>query len=115
MEKVTRPWGTYQTLLDDDNCKIKKIIVKPGENPSYQYHHKRAEDWIVISGKGEVKLNDTNINVSATENSHIHVPVESKHTIINTGNEDLIFIEIQTGTYLVEDDIVRLEDKYGRA
>ena len=113
MEKTSRPWGTYEVLLDDENCKVKKITVHPGESPSYQYHHKRAEDWIVISGEGEVCLNDNVFSVK--EGNSIHVPIMSKHTIKNSGNEDLVFIEVQTGTYFGEDDIVRLEDKYGRA
>ena len=113
MEKITRPWGTYEVLLDDDNCKVKKIIVKSGENPSYQYHYQRSEDWIVISGKGEVCLDDDTFTV--TQGDRIHVPVLSKHTIKNCGDEILVFIEIQTGDYFGEDDIVRLEDKYGRA
>ena len=113
MSVTKRPWGTYEVLLDDDNCKVKKIIVNPGENPSYQYHHKRAEDWIFISGNGEVCINDKIINV--TSESRIHVPVLAKHTVKNTGNSKLVFIEIQTGKYFGEDDIVRLEDKYGRA
>ena len=110
--KEQRPWGTYEVLLDDDNCKVKKIIVNPGENPSYQYHHKRSEDWIVVSGTGEVSLDENSFIVVAGD--RVHVPVLSKHTIKNCGEEDLVFIEIQTGSYFGEDDIVRLEDKYGR-
>ena len=113
MEKTQRPWGTYEVLLDDDDCKVKRITVKPGENPSYQYHYKRAEDWTVISGQGEVLLDDDKFIV--TPGQSIHVPALSKHTIKNCGEDDLVFIEIQTGSYFGEDDIVRLEDKYGRA
>ena len=113
MEKTTRPWGTYEVLLDDNNCKVKKITVKPGQSPSYQYHHKRAEDWIVISGTGTVRLDENTLNISP--GASVHIPVMSKHSIQNTGEEDLVFIEVQTGEYFGEDDIVRLEDKYGRA
>jgi mannose-6-phosphate isomerase-like protein (cupin superfamily) len=113
MNKTNRPWGSYEVLLDDKDCKVKKIVVLSGENPSYQYHHKRTEDWIIVSGEGEVTLNDKTIFVKP--GSTIHVPVLSKHKIKNTGTSNLVFIEIQTGTYFGEDDIVRLEDKYGRA
>ena len=113
MEKTARPWGTYEVLLDDDNCKVKKIVVKPGENHSYQYHHKRAEDWFIVSGRGQVCLDDKIFEVAPGQN--VHVPLLSKHTIKNTGDDELVFIEIQTGEYFGEDDIVRLEDKYGRA
>ena len=114
MEKTQRPWGTYEVLLDDDNCKVKKISVKPGQSPSYQYHHKRAEDWIIIQGEGNVRLNEDSFSVAAGQS--IHVPVLAKHSIKNTSDStDLVFIEVQTGEYFGEDDIVRLEDKYGRA
>tara|TARA_R100000008_G_scaffold66975_1_gene44033 strand:+ start:3546 stop:3887 length:342 start_codon:yes stop_codon:yes gene_type:complete len=113
MEKTERPWGIYEVLLDDENCKVKKITVKPGQSPSYQFHHKRAEDWIIVSGAGEVFLDGKPLTVSGGD--RVHVPVMSKHTIKNCGSEDLVFIEVQTGSYFGEDDIVRLKDKYGRA
>lgn len=114
MEKTERPWGNYEVLLNDDNCKVKKISVKPGENLSYQYHHKRTEDWIVIQGKGVVRLDTEEFEVFPGKVAHI--PVLAKHSISNTGQEEmLVFIEVQTGDYFGEDDIVRLEDKYGRA
>tara|TARA_Y100000034_G_scaffold124740_1_gene173337 strand:+ start:380 stop:721 length:342 start_codon:yes stop_codon:yes gene_type:complete len=113
MEETSRPWGSYIVLLDDDNCKVKKITVKAGENPSYQYHHKRSEDWIIVSGRGEVCLDGNRFVVIPGQS--VHVPVLSQHTIRNCEEEDLVFIEIQTGSYFGEDDIVRLEDKYGRA
>ena len=112
MSKTSRPWGTYEVLLDDENCKVKKIVINPGEKPSYQYHHKRVEDWKIISGKGTVCLDDSEFEVSAGD--IVSVPLLSKHTIRNIGKESLVFIEIQTGEYFGEDDIVRLEDKYGR-
>tara|TARA_R110002096_G_scaffold84244_1_gene194586 strand:- start:30 stop:371 length:342 start_codon:yes stop_codon:yes gene_type:complete len=113
MEKTKRPWGTYEILLDDNNCKVKKIDIKPGENPSYQMHFKREEKWVIVSGSGILKLND--IKTEVQEGDVIEIPIESKHTIINTGKTSLIFIEVQLGTYFGEDDIVRLEDKYGRS
>jgi len=114
MECEKRPWGTYEVLLDAEDCKIKRITIKPGQKPSYQYHHKRNEHWVVISGMGETKINDVTSDVSA--GISVFIPALSKHTIRNTNEtENLVFIEIQTGKYFGEDDIVRLEDDYGRA
>ena len=107
-----RPWGTYENLLDTDDCKVKYIIIKPGQAPSYQYHFKREEYWVIVKGTGELKLEDK-ITPVKTGNI-IFVPVEAKHQIRNTGNDNLVFIEVQLGEYFGEDDIVRLEDKYGR-
>jgi len=110
---ATRPWGKYEVLLDGDDCKVKMISVNPKQKPSYQYHHKRNEHWIIISGTGQVKENDE--IMSASPGEAFYIPAMSKHTIMNTSEEDqLIFIEVQTGDYFGEDDIVRLEDDYGR-
>ena len=110
--KETRPWGTFENLLDTDYCKVKQIIIKPGQAPSYQYHFKREEVWVVVQGKGELKLNNKITSVFIGQ--IIHVPVKAKHQIKNNSNEDLIFIEVQLGEYFGEDDIIRLEDNYGR-
>jgi|TARA_R110000824_G_scaffold368101_2_gene557373 mannose-6-phosphate isomerase len=110
--KEDRPWGSFENLLDTEYCKVKKIIILPGQAPSYQYHFKRSEVWVVVQGTGELKLNDDVTSVSVGE--IIHVPVEAKHQIKNNGDINLIFIEVQVGEYFGEDDIVRLEDKYGR-
>jgi len=112
IEKTERPWGFYEVLLEDENCKVKKITVKPGENISYQYHLKRTEDWIIVSGTGSARLDDAVLEVCPGQ--RIHVPVTTKHTIKNIGSENLEFIEVQTGQYFGEEDVVRLEDKYGR-
>jgi mannose-6-phosphate isomerase-like protein (cupin superfamily) len=108
----TRPWGKFEVLLDATDCKVKRITINPNQAPSYQYHFKRSEVWTVISGEGELKLNDSIIKVSAGNTYHIEK--EAKHQIKNTSNTDLVFIEIQLGEYFGEDDIVRLEDNYGR-
>ena len=114
MESERRPWGMYEVLYDGEDCKVKKIVVDPGQRLSYQYHHKRSEYWTVVSGTGEVRLNEDIIEVH--EGSHIFIPLNAKHTISNTSNiNPIVFIEIQTGNYFGEDDIVRLEDDYGRA
>lgn len=107
-----RPWGTYTVLLDTTDCKVKTITIKPGESPSYQYHFKRSEHWIIIQGSGTLILNDTERIVNTGD--CIFIKKLDKHKIINSGQIDLKFIEVQTGEYFGEDDIVRLEDKYGR-
>lgn len=110
--KEERPWGNFENLLDVEDCKVKKIVIKPNQAPSYQYHLKREEVWVIISGHGALKLDDTETSVSAGD--VIRVPLKAKHRITNTGTKDLVFIEVQIGTYFGEDDIVRLEDNYGR-
>ncbi len=114
MNFENRPWGTYEVLYDGEDCKVKKLIINPGQSPSYQYHYRRNEYWTIISGNGKIRLDNKILEVTA--GSNVFIPVESKHTIINTSDkEPLVFIEIQTGDYFGEDDIVRLEDMYGRA
>jgi mannose-6-phosphate isomerase-like protein (cupin superfamily) len=114
MEKINRPWGYYQVLLEDEFCKVKKITIKPGQSPSYQMHYKRNEKWIVVDGKGMSRIDDKFREVCVGD--VVDVPINIKHCIENTCNSsDLVFIEIQTGTYFGEDDIVRFEDRYGRA
>ena len=107
-----RPWGSFEHLLDCEYCKVKRIIVKPGQKLSYQYHHKRNEVWVVVQGIATVTLDDKVVDIKETE--IVNIPVTTKHRVENKGTEDLVFIETQTGTYFGEDDIVRLEDDYGR-
>jgi mannose-6-phosphate isomerase-like protein (cupin superfamily) len=111
-EIVTRPWGTYQNILEEEYTKVKKITINPGESPSYQYHFKRSEAWIIVKGTADIKIDD-NI-MSHGPGDVIKIPKEAKHAITNTGDNELVFIEVQLGEYFGEDDIVRLEDKYGR-
>lgn len=108
-----RPWGSYTVLLNQENCKVKKIIIQKNQAPSYQFHFKRNEHWIVTKGKGVLTLDD--VDREMKEGDYIFIPKLSKHQFKNTGNTDLEFIEIQTGEYFGEDDIVRLQDKYGRS
>jgi mannose-6-phosphate isomerase-like protein (cupin superfamily) len=110
--KEQRPWGEFENLLDSDLCKVKQIIIKPGQAPSYQYHYKREECWVIVQGSGELLLNDELVNVHLGD--IIHIPLLAKHQIKNTSDVDLIFIEVQIGEYFGEDDIVRLKDSYGR-
>jgi mannose-6-phosphate isomerase-like protein (cupin superfamily) len=110
--KEERPWGKFENLLDTDYCKVKQIIIKPGQAPSYQYHFKRSEVYVIVQGKAKVCLDDVEIEYNV--GNVVVVPVLAKHQITNIGDNDLIFIEVQHGTYFGEDDIVRVKDSYGR-
>jgi len=113
LEVCQKPWGTYTNLLDDDMCKVKIIVIKPQCQPSYQYHHKRAEHWIVVHGEGSITIDDAVSPIKL--NDSIFVNIGQKHRIKNISkSENLVFIEVQTGTYFGEDDIVRVEDDFGR-
>ena len=107
-----RPWGTFTVLDEGENFKVKRIEVLPGKRLSYQKHAQRAEHWFVVQGIAKVTLDDREINVSAGE--AIDIGVGSAHRIQNPGAELLVFIEVQRGAYLGEDDIVRLQDDFGR-
>lgn len=108
-----RPWGSFENLLDEDYCKVKRLIVNPGHRPSYQYHHKRSEHWTIVYGTAKVTLND--IESVHSPGDHIFVPAGTSHRIQNTSEtKPLIFIEVQCGSYFGEDDIVRLSDDYKR-
>ena len=115
--KEYRPWGSFENLLEEDYCKVKRIIVKPGQRLSYQYHHKRSEAWVIVQGEACVTVDLKPYpcsNCTFGVGDVIEIPKEAKHRVQNEGEEDLIFIETQVGTYFGEDDIVRLEDDYGR-
>lgn len=109
---VLKPWGSYKNLMDEEYTKVKKIVIKPGESPSYQYHFKRSEIWIIVKGTAEIKIDDV-VSINSVGDI-IQIPKEAKHQVTNIGDEDVVFVEIQLGEYFGEDDIVRLEDKYGR-
>ena len=110
MEK--RPWGFYEILLDTDYTKVKQITVNSNQKLSYQYHEKRKEYWTIVKGSSTIILDDE--KVFRNQGESIHIPLGSKHRIMNETDEILIFIEVQTGTYFGEDDITRIEDEYGR-
>jgi mannose-6-phosphate isomerase len=107
-----RPWGTYEVLDEGELFKVKRIEVLPGKRLSYQKHSKRAEHWFVVSGQAKVTLDDHEIIVTA--GNAIDIPIGAAHRVENDGAEVLVFIEVQRGTYLGEDDIVRLHDDFGR-
>lgn len=112
-ETYTRPWGTYRTIEQRANYQIKHIVVNPGKRLSLQYHHKRDEHWTFIKGTGSVRLDDETKSLSV--NDSIYIPKLSKHRVTNDTEHPVEFIEIQIGDYLGEDDIVRIEDDFGRA
>ena len=111
--KVFRPWGSYEGIDNGDNFQVKHIIVNPGAKLSLQMHHKRAEHWIVVSGTARVTCGDKVFPLN--QNQSTYIPLGEKHRLENTGTEPLHLIEVQSGSYLGEDDIVRFEDTYGRS
>ena len=113
IENEERPWGGFFVLHDEPNYKLKRIEVNPGGRLSYQYHHKRSEAWTIVEGKGTITLDGVIKDYYPGETILISQGV--KHRIENKGQEKVIFIEVQTGTYFGEDDIVRIEDDYNRA
>lgn len=112
METGERPWGTYTVLDENSNYKIKRIVVNPGERLSLQMHHHRSEHWIVVSGTAKVTCGDKVSIVNINESTFI--PIGSNHRLENPGVIPLTIIEVQSGEYLGEDDIVRFQDDYNR-
>ncbi|MBQ4838279.1 MULTISPECIES: mannose-1-phosphate guanylyltransferase/mannose-6-phosphate isomerase [Pseudoalteromonas] len=110
--EVYRPWGKYDSVDNGERFQVKRITVKPGAKLSVQMHHHRAEHWIVVSGTAKVHLDGEERFV--TENESVYIPITSIHALENPGKVDLELIEVQSGSYLGEDDIVRFEDRYGR-
>lgn len=108
-----RPWGWYETLCLGDRFQVKRIMVKPGGVLSLQSHHHRSEHWIVVAGTAEVTIGETSRIV--TENESVYIPLGTTHRLANPGKLPMYLIEVQTGAYLAEDDIVRYEDVYNRA
>jgi len=111
--EVYRPWGKYDSIDNGERYQVKRISVKPGAKLSVQMHHHRAEHWIVVSGTATVRRDDEEMLV--TENESVYLPVGSVHSLHNPGKIPLELIEVQSGAYLGEDDIVRFEDLYGRS
>jgi mannose-6-phosphate isomerase len=108
-----RPWGTFTVLDEAAGFKVKRIEVLPGKRLSYQKHAQRAEHWVVVQGTAKVTLDDRDVMVAAGE--AIDIAIGAAHRVENPGPETLVFIEVQRGGYLGEDDIVRLQDDFGRA
>ena len=111
--EVFRPWGSYDSIESGDNFQVKRIVVNPGQILSLQLHHHRAEHWIVVKGTGRITKGDETFLLS--ENESTYIPIGVTHRLENPGKFPLELIEVQSGSYLGEDDIVRLEDVYGRS
>lgn len=111
-QRVYRPWGSYESLIESDRFQVKRIVVNPGEKLSLQKHFHRAEHWIVVKGTAEITRGDEVFMLSEDESTYI--PLGTKHRLVNPGKIPLELIEVQSGAYLGEDDIVRFEDVYGR-
>lgn len=111
-KKANPPWGRWEVLLDEPAYKVKRITVLPGKRLSYQKHFRRSEHWMVVEGKGVVTIDGKEIHVE--KGSAIDIASEAAHRMANNGDDILTFIEIQQGEYFGEDDIIRLEDDYGR-
>tara|TARA_B100000427_G_C15503566_1_gene592974 strand:- start:308 stop:667 length:360 start_codon:yes stop_codon:yes gene_type:complete len=112
IERQERPWGVFFTIHDQNNYKIKRLEIYPGKRLSYQYHKKRSESWIIIEGSPIITIDDSVKRFN--EGETLVIKNEVKHRIENSGNKKVIIIEVQTGTYFGEDDIIRLEDDYNR-
>ena len=112
IECQERPWGRYFVLHDEPTYKLKRIEVDPGGRLSYQYHLKRSEAWTIVEGIGRINL-DGNVK-DYKKGETILIPQGVKHRVENNGTKKLIFIEVQTGSYFGEDDIIRIEDDYNR-
>ena len=113
IESEERPWGRFYVLHDEPNYKLKRIEVDPGGRLSYQYHHKRSEAWTIVEGLASITLDGEKIDMKAGQT--IIIPKGAKHRIENKKKKKVVFIEVQTGTYFGEDDIVRIQDDYNRS
>jgi len=112
LERDERPWGVYEVLAEGEGYKVKRIEVKPGQRLSLQSHEKRSEHWIIVAGTALATVGEQEITLRV--NQHVNIPAQTRHRVANPGDELLIFIEVQSGTYLGEDDIKRFEDDYNR-
>jgi len=108
-----RPWGAFVILDDGPLGKVKRITVDPGRRLSYQIHHRRKEHWFVVAGRALVTLDGEKVELDPGE--AVDIPLGTAHRVENPGDQPLVFVEVQQGDYFGEDDIVRLEDDFGRA
>ena len=111
-DEARRPWGHYEVLADGGDHKVKRIVVLPGRRLSLQRHRRRSEHWHLVRGEAVVTVDEARIRLGSGES--VDIPLGSAHRIENVGEADLVFIEIQSGSYFGEDDIERLEDDWGR-
>ena len=113
LDHANPPWGRWEVLLEEPDYKVKRVTVLPGKRLSYQKHSKRNEHWSIISGRALVTIDGRDTLLEAGQ--AIDIPGEAAHRVSNQGQSPLVFVEIQRGSYLGEDDIVRMEDDYGRS
>jgi mannose-6-phosphate isomerase len=113
LETDHRPWGSYTVLDDDGTHKVKRIVVAPGKRLSYQRHARRSEHWFIVRGTARITLDGQDAEYGP--GASVDIPVGTNHRIENATDTEVMFIEVQHGDYFGEDDIVRLEDDYGRA
>jgi len=110
--KEERPWGWFEILYEEAGLKVKRIMVKPGKRLSLQSHERRAENWVIVQGKGLFTLDDRTFDLEPHQS--VFIPEKSRHRMENPGRDELVFIEVQTGTYMGEDDIIRFQDDFDR-
>jgi mannose-6-phosphate isomerase-like protein (cupin superfamily) len=110
--KEERPWGWFEILFEEAQLKIKRIMVKPGKRLSLQSHERRAENWVIIQGQALFTLDENTLPLKPRQ--AVFIPEKAKHRIENPGQENLVFVEVQTGPYLGEDDITRFQDDFDR-
>ena len=112
IERDERPWGMYEVLAEGEGYKVKRIEVRPGHRLSLQMHQSRSEHWVIVAGEALVTIGESGIRLRP--NQDVIIPQRTKHRVENPGSQSLVFIEVQCGTYLGEDDITRFEDDYNR-
>ena len=112
IERTERPWGWYETVSEVPGNKVKRIRVHPGQQLSLQRHHQRAEHWVVVLGTARITVGERVVDMAAGQ--HVDIAVGEVHRLANLTGEPVEIVEVQFGTYLGEDDIVRLQDDYGR-
>ncbi len=111
-ENDDRPWGRWEVIATGDRYTVKRITVLPGQRLSLQYHHHRSEHWTIVEGEGEVEIDESIQRLGFGE--HVFITVGAKHRVRNPGETSLVFVEVQVGDLLDENDIVRVSDDYGR-
>ena len=112
IEKEDRPWGSFFVIHEEEDYKLKRLEITPNKRLSYQFHDKRSETWVIISGRPSITIND--ITKFYDKGDTVIIPVGTKHRIENKDKEIVVLIEIQTGSYFGEDDITRIEDDFNR-